>query len=75
MAPASVQPSGPKPAGPTSALPPSAANHQRQRLPPASKIPNSAVEMPGDSVGPLNVHFGAMEIVVSLAVFSKCLSK
>jgi len=63
VAPASVQPSGAKPTGPTSALAPSAVNQQRQRLPPASKIPNSAVEMPGDSVGPLNVHFGAMEIV------------
>jgi len=64
VAPAAPQPSGVKPLGPTTAVPSSANQQQRQRLPQPTKIPNSAVEMPGDSVGPLNVHFGAMEIVV-----------
>ncbi|KAK9693347.1 Ubiquitin-associated protein 2 [Popillia japonica] len=38
---------------------------QRARVPPPSKIPSSAVEMPGDlkSIGLLDVQFGAMDLI------------
>ncbi|XP_030759444.1 protein lingerer isoform X1 [Sitophilus oryzae] len=39
---------------------------QRARVPPPSKIPSSAVEMPGDlnsSIGYLDVQFGAMDLI------------
>ncbi|XP_053683633.1 protein lingerer isoform X4 [Sabethes cyaneus] len=41
-----------------------AARRQRARVPPPSKIPSSAVEMPGDSlnnIGYLDVQFGALD--------------
>ena len=34
----------------------------RSRMPPPSKIPNSAVEMPGDQLGRLDVQFGALDL-------------
>jgi len=34
----------------------------RARLPPPSKIPSSAVEMPGDSLSNLDVQFGGMDL-------------
>ncbi|KAE8752080.1 hypothetical protein FOCC_FOCC001242 [Frankliniella occidentalis] len=47
----------------TQALPPRSKT-QRPRVPPPSKIPQSAVEMPGDgvnSIGVLDVQFGALD--------------
>lgn len=43
---------------------PARAKTQRPRVPPPSKIPQSAVEMPGDgvtSIGALDVQFGALD--------------
>lgn len=34
----------------------------RSRMPPPSKIPSSAVEMPGDSLAQLDVQFGALDL-------------
>lgn len=45
---------------------------QRARVPPPSKIPSSAVEMPGDlnsSIGYLDVQFGAMDLMDTSASF------
>jgi len=49
----------------TFAFQPQRQTKQRPRVPPPSKIPSSAVEMPGDAVnsgiGFLDVQFGALE--------------
>ncbi|XP_055632035.1 protein lingerer isoform X3 [Toxorhynchites rutilus septentrionalis] len=48
----------------TSAQQPPVARRQRARVPPPSKIPSSAVEMPGDSlnnIGYLDVQFGGLD--------------
>ncbi|XP_034162496.2 ubiquitin-associated protein 2b isoform X1 [Pangasianodon hypophthalmus] len=66
-----------KPLGETSA-PAIAESHQpkqirpqRRRLPPPSKIPSSAVEMPGSAdVSGLNVQFGALDFASEAAVES-----
>uniref|UniRef100_A0A6P7FAI0 Protein lingerer isoform X2 n=1 Tax=Diabrotica virgifera virgifera TaxID=50390 RepID=A0A6P7FAI0_DIAVI len=45
---------------------PTRTKPQRARVPPPSKIPASAVEMPGDlnsSIGYLDVQFGAMDLI------------
>ncbi|XP_056647159.1 protein lingerer isoform X2 [Diorhabda sublineata] len=49
-----------------SAQQPARTKTQRARVPPPSKIPASAVEMPGDlnaSIGYLDVQFGALDII------------
>ncbi|XP_047011404.1 ubiquitin-associated protein 2b isoform X2 [Ictalurus punctatus] len=64
-----------KPLGETSA-PPGIESHQpkqirplRRRMPPPSKIPSSAVEMPGSAdVSGLNVQFGALDFASEAAV-------
>ena len=38
------------------------SNYSRSRMPPPSKIPNSAVEMPGDSLARLDVQFGGLDL-------------
>jgi len=38
------------------------SNYNRSRMPPPSKIPNSAVEMPGDSLARLDVQFGGLDL-------------
>ena len=38
------------------------SNYNRSRIPPPSKIPNSAVEMPGDSLARLDVQFGGLDL-------------
>jgi hypothetical protein len=38
------------------------STQMRSRMPPASKIPTSAVEMPGDSVTQLDVQFGGLDL-------------
>merc|ERR1712080_383968 len=38
------------------------ATYSRARLPPLSKIPNSAVEMPGDFSTGLDIQFGNLEL-------------
>lgn len=43
-------------------LQPQRQTKQRPRVPPPSKIPSSAVEMPGDAVTFLDVQFGALEL-------------
>ncbi|XP_072538471.1 ubiquitin-associated protein 2b isoform X2 [Salminus brasiliensis] len=49
---------------------------QRRRLPPPSKIPSSAVEMPGSAdVSGLNVQFGALDFASESAVESPCQSE
>ncbi|XP_023013390.2 ubiquitin-associated protein-like lingerer isoform X1 [Leptinotarsa decemlineata] len=51
---------------------PPRAKTQRARVPPPSKIPASAVEMPGDlnsSIGYLDVQFGAMDLIDSNSSF------
>lgn len=40
---------------------PSRAKSQRPRIPPPSKIPESAVEMPDDAITALDVQFGGLE--------------
>ena len=42
--------------------PQSGSNYNRSRMPPPSKIPNSAVEMPGDSLARLDVQFGGLDL-------------
>ncbi|XP_058053774.1 protein lingerer isoform X1 [Anopheles bellator] len=52
------------PANLTGQQPPPLRRQQRARVPPPSKIPSSAVEMPGDSlntIGYLDVQFGALD--------------
>ncbi|XP_018562921.1 protein lingerer isoform X3 [Anoplophora glabripennis] len=50
---------------------PTRTKTQRARVPPPSKIPASAVEMPGDlnSIGYLDVQFGAMDLIDPNASF------
>ncbi|KAJ8946416.1 hypothetical protein NQ314_008898 [Rhamnusium bicolor] len=51
---------------------PTRTKTQRARVPPPSKIPASAVEMPGDlnsSIGYLDVQFGAMDLIDSTSSF------
>ncbi|KAG5873615.1 Protein lingerer, partial [Gonioctena quinquepunctata] len=51
---------------------PARTKTQRARVPPPSKIPASAVEMPGDlntSIGYLDVQFGAMDLIDSNSSF------
>ena len=38
------------------------SNFNQSRVPPPSKIPNSAVEMPGDSLARLDVQFGGLDL-------------
>ena len=42
--------------------PQAGSNYSRSRMPPPSKIPNSAVEMPGDSLARLDVQFGGLDL-------------
>ncbi|XP_044740287.1 protein lingerer isoform X2 [Chrysoperla carnea] len=50
---------------------------QRARVPPPSKIPASAVEMPGDlnSIGFLDVQFGGMDLVSDTTTFDDVTNK
>ena len=38
------------------------STQSRSRMPPSSKIPSSAVEMPGDNVTQLDVQFGGLDL-------------
>ena len=51
-----------KPASVTNVNPSAAKTIPRARLPPPSKIPASAVEMPGDSLANLDVQFGGLDL-------------
>lgn len=57
---------------------PTRTKTQRARVPPPSKIPSSAVEMPGDlntSMGFLDVQFGGMDLVSDPASFEDSSNK
>ena len=59
----SVPPQQPKGPVPQMGIPPSSSASQvRPRMPPSSKIPSSAVEMPGDNVAQLDVQFGGLDL-------------
>ena len=59
----SVPPQHAKGPAPSLGMPPASSSTQvRPRMPPSSKIPSSAVEMPGDNIGQLDVQFGGLDL-------------
>ena len=65
--PSGLRTSAPPPSkgpAPSSGMPSAAvaSTQARSRMPPSSKIPSSAVEMPGDNVTQLDVQFGGLDL-------------